>query len=374
MPEKRDYYEVLGVDRSASDEDIKKAFRRLAKECHPDLHAGDKEAEARFKEVNEAYEVLSDPQHRSQYDQFGHAGPQGFGGFGGFQGGFGGFEDIFESFFGGDIFGGRRGRTGPQRGRDVEVNLRITFEEAAFGAKKSVTVNRQEHCETCGGSGAKTGTRRETCSQCRGTGQVRQVRQTILGQTVTSSPCPACSGTGSVVKEPCADCRGTGRVMRQRTISLDVPPGIDDGQSISLRGQGEAGYREGPSGDLLVHIAVQPHKLFVRDGYSVKCEVPITFTQAALGAEIEVPTLDGRVRYEIPEGTQTGTVFRLRNRGVQKLHSTDRGDMYIRVNVEIPQRLTRAQKDILRKFEQAASGREYKDQRSFIDKVKELLG
>ena len=241
-------------------------------------------------------------------------------------------------------------------------------------ARKKRDREPQERCETCGGSGAKAGTQRETCSQCRGTGQVRHVRQTILGQTVTSMPCQACGGTGSVVKEPCADCRGAGRVVRQRTISLDVPPGIDDGQSISLRGQGDAGYREGPSGDLLVHIAVQPHKLFIRDGYNIKCEVPITFTQAALGAEIEVPTLDGRVRYEIPEGTQTGTVFRLRNRGIQKLHSTERGDMYIRVNVEIPQRLTRAQKDILRKFEQATSGREYKSQRSFIDKVKELFG
>jgi molecular chaperone DnaJ len=344
----------------------------MAKECHPDLHAGDRESEARFKEVNEAYEVLSDPQRRAQYDQFGHAGPQNFGGF---QGGFGGFEDIFESFFGGDLFGGgRRSRTGPQRGRDVEVNLRITFEEAAFGAKKNVNVNRQENCENCGGTGARPGSRRETCAQCRGTGQVRQVHQTLLGQTVTTSPCSACGGQGTVVKDPCPECRGSGRVARQRVISIEVPPGIDDGQTISLRGQGEAGFREGPPGDLQVHIAVQPHKIFVRDGYNIRCDIPVTFTQAALGAQIEVPTLDGRVKYQIPEGTQTGTVFRLKNRGIQKLHSAERGDMFIQINVEIPQKLTHAQKEILRKFDESASGKEYKDQRSFVEKVRELFG
>jgi len=376
LPDKRDYYEVLGVSKTASEDEIKRAFRQQAKKYHPDLNPGDKEAEAKFKEVNEAYEVLSDATKRSQYDQFGHAASQpGFGG--GYGGaGFDGFDmgDIFESFFGGSPFGGgRRASNGPVRGNDLEVTVTLTFEEAAFGCKKEFTVNRQEPCDTCSGTGAKPGTEKKTCSACNGTGQTRQVRQTILGQTVSVGPCPQCHGEGSIIEQPCESCHGTGRRYKRRTMTVDVPAGIDDGQSINLRGEGDPGQRGGANGDLYVHIRMLPHALFVRQGYDVYCDIPVRYAQAVLGDELELPTLHGNVKYKIPEGTPSGKVFRLRNQGIQKLRSNVRGDMYVKINVEIPTKLSRQQRDLLRKFDESMTGKEHKDMRNFADKVRDFV-
>lgn len=377
MAEKRDYYEVLGVSKDASDADIKSAYRKMAKKYHPDLHPGDKEAEANFKEVSEAYEVLSDSTKRSNYDQYGTADPSqgGFGG--GYAGGFGGdgfgFGDIFESFFGGDVFGGGRTRNGPRQGRSLEVDLTITFEEAAFGAKKEINVTREENCPDCHGTGAKDGTAKETCSECGGRGTVYRVQNTPLGRMQTQSACPKCGGTGTIIKDPCTKCSGRGRIRRAAKISINVPAGIDNGQKISLRGEGEPGVNGGPAGDLYVRIIVRPHKIFRRDGYTVHIDMPIPYSVATLGGEVEVPTLDGKVKYNIPEGTQTGTAFRLRNKGIQVLQGRSRGDMIVHVNIEVPKGLTQEQKDLLRAFEDSLTGKEYKEQKSFIDKIKDLF-
>ena len=375
MAVKRDYYEVLGVDRKATADDIKKAYRKLAKECHPDLHPDDKTAEARFKELNEANEVLSDPDKRARYDQFGMDGPNmggfdpsGFGGFGGFGGGMGGFEGIFDQLFGG-MGGARQTRNAPRAGNDLRYNLRITFEEAAFGVKKSFDFTREENCDTCHGSGAKPGTPTETCTTCKGTGQVR----VSAGFMVTVRPCTACGGTGKIIKEKCADCGGTGRVRKKRTANVNVPAGIDDGQVIIMNGQGEPGFNGGPNGDLQIVISVRPHKLFRRDGQDLYLNMPISFTQAALGANIEVPTLSGKITYRIPEGTQSGAVFRLKGYGIQQLRGSAKGDLILTVQVEIPKKLNDKQKNILREFEQSLSGKEYADSKSFLDKVKDLF-
>ncbi len=375
MAVKRDYYEVLGVDRKASAEDIKKAYRKLAKESHPDLHPDDKTAEARFKELNEANEVLSDPDKRARYDQFGMDGPNmggfdpsGFGGFGGFSGGMGGFEGIFDQLFGG-MGGARPTRNAPRAGNDLRYSLRISFEEAAFGAKKSFEFTREENCDTCKGTGAKPGTHAETCPTCKGTGQVRA----SAGFMVTVRPCAACGGTGKIIKERCADCSGTGRVRKKRTASVNVPAGIDDGQVIIMNGQGEPGFNGGPSGDLQIVITVRPHKLFKRDGQDLYLNMPISFTQAALGADIDVPTLQGKVKYRIPEGTQSGAVFRLKGYGIQQLRGSGKGDLILTVQVEIPKKLNDKQKNLLKEFEQSLSGREYADSKSFLDKVKDLF-
>ena len=378
MAEKRDYYEVLGVNKDASDAEIKAAYRKLAKKYHPDLHPDDKQAEAAFKEVNEAYEVLSDSTKRSNYDQFGTADPSQ-GGFGGGYGGAGfggdgfGFGDIFESFFGGDIFGGGRSRNAPRQGRSLEVDLTITFEEAAFGTKKTITVPREENCPDCKGTGAKDGTAKETCPDCKGSGTVYRVQNTPLGRMQTQSACPKCRGTGTIIKETCPKCAGRGRVRRAARLSINVPAGIDNGQKISLRGEGEPGVNGGPAGDLYVRIVVRPHKLFRREGYNVHCDMPIPFAVAALGGEVEVPTLDGKVKYTIPEGTQTGTAFRLRNRGIQVLQGKSRGDMIVHAHIEVPRGLNQQQKDLLRAFEDSLTGKEYKEQKSFIDKIKDLF-
>ncbi len=372
MASKRDYYEVLGIDRKASTEEIKKAYRKLAKESHPDLHPHDKEAEARFKEINEANEILSDPEKRSRYDQFGMEGPAGAGGFGGFGGfnasGMGGFESIFDQLFGG-MGGGATRRGGPRRGSDLRYDLRITFEEAAFGCKKSFDFTRRERCEACHGSGAKAGTQPQTCPTCRGSGQVRAGG----GFMVTVRTCPTCGGSGKIVKDPCQDCSGSGHVRKKRTASVNVPAGIDDGQVIVMNGQGEPGENGGPDGDLQIVVTVTPHKLFVRDGTNLYLEMPISFTQAALGAEIDVPTLSGYVKHRIPEGTQAETQFRLKGQGVQRLNSSVRGDLILKVRVEVPRRLSDKQKDLLRQFENSASGREYEGQKSFLEKVKSLF-
>ena len=328
MADKRDYYDVLGVSKDASADDLKKAYRKLAKQYHPDMNPGDKTAEAKFKEVNEAYEVLSDSTKRQRYDQFGHAGVDpsyGAGaGAGSFGGGFGGFDvgDIFESFFGGGFggFGGGSSRprnpNAPIRGNDINVTVGLSFMEAAKGCKQQITVQRLEKCETCGGSGAKKGTSPETCPECGGTGQVKVQQRTPIGVIQTTRTCTKCSGKGKIVKEPCGDCRGMGRVRHTRTLEVSVPAGIDDGQTFVLRGQGDEGLNGGPSGDVNIMVTLRPDTLFERDGFDVWCDIPITFTQAVLGDEIVVPTIDGKVKYNVPEGTQSGTVFRLRNKGI----------------------------------------------------------
>ncbi|MBR2131685.1 MAG: molecular chaperone DnaJ [Oscillospiraceae bacterium] len=377
MADKRDYYEVLGVQKGASDAEIKKAYRKLAKENHPDLNPDNKEAEARFKEVNEAYEVLSDSDKRQRYDQFGFAGVDPNYGAGGFGGGFdGGFDfgdlgDIFGSFFGGG-FGGGGGRTrnGPQRGESIRMRLTLTFEEAAFGCEKDVTVERVEQCETCHGSGAAAGTTPETCTTCHGTGQVQQRRQTPMGVFATTGPCPTCGGKGKIVKTPCTDCGGNGQVHRRKTVKVTIPAGIDDGQTISLRSQGNAGKNGGPAGDLLLVITVTPHPLFKRDGMHVYCDAPITFTQAVLGGELEIPTIDGKVKYEIPEGTQTGTTFRLRGKGIPQVHGRGRGDQYVTVHIETPRNLTREQKEALKKFSESLGERNYEEKKTIFGKKK----
>jgi molecular chaperone DnaJ len=356
MADKRDYYEVLGLRKGATDDEIKKAFRQLAKKYHPDLNPGDKECEARFKEINEAYEVLSDSEKRSRYAQFGHAGVDpNFGagsGFGGF-GGFGGIDfdlgDIFGSIFG----TGRtssRSRNAPRKGDRIHTEVTITFEEAAFGIEKEVSVSRIETCDTCGGSGCMEGTTAERCPNCNGTGTVTTQSRTPFGYMQSTSECSKCEGRGKIIHQPCQKCRGMGLIRRNKTIKVNIPAGIDDGQTISLRGQGNAGVNGGEPGDLYVTVSVARHQFFTREGNAVLYEMPITIVQAALGAEVEVPTLDGKVKYSIPEGTQTGTVFRLRGKGIPNLRGGGRGDQYVTVKVEVPTNLTGEQKDLLRKF------------------------
>ncbi|MFA7636321.1 MAG: molecular chaperone DnaJ [Monoglobales bacterium] len=373
MASKRDYYEVLGVDKSASADEIKKAYRKLAKQYHPDLHPGDKEAEEKFKELSEAYEHLSDPQKKANYDQFGHDGPQGFGGAGGF-GGFGGFDDISEIF--GSFFGGGRSsarRNGPVRGRDVEVVEVVSFEEAAFGVTREINYSHIENCPDCGGSGAKKGTSPETCSNCSGSGQVRTVQRTPFGQFQTTQPCSACNGSGKIIKEKCPTCDGKGKVRRKVTEKVNIPSGIDDGQTISVSGKGDAGSRGGPSGDLYVTVHIRPHAIFERQGTSVLCSIPITFVQAALGAEIDVPTIHGKVKMTIPEGTQPNTEFRLRGKGIPHLGTKTPGDQYVTIIVEVPKNLNSEQKETLQKFAQQLSDKNYNKKKKFSEKVKDFF-
>lgn len=382
---KRDYYEVLGLKKGASDDEIKKAFRQAAKKHHPDLNQGDKEAETRFKEVNEAYEVLSDEQKRAQYDAYGHAafdpasggGAGGFGGgFGG--GGFGGFEDIFDVFFGGGATRTTR-RNGPARGSDMRYNLSISFEEAAFGVKKEVSLVREENCAECAGSGAKKGTEAKTCPTCGGAGQVRSVQNTAFGSFSSTRPCDACRGEGKIISDPCQLCHGKGRINRSRKLNINIPAGIDSDQAITLSGEGEAGKKGGPAGDLYVYITVKPHKLFKRKNENLYIDMVIPYTTAALGGEIVVPTLKTPVKYIVPEGTQPGTVFRLRDQGIQRLRGSGKGDLYVKAVVEVPRKLTEKQKEILRQFEQTISTESKAEppsdhKKSFVDKVKDALG
>ncbi|QUH27363.1 molecular chaperone DnaJ [Serpentinicella alkaliphila] len=373
MVSKRDYYEVLGVDKGSSPEDIKRAYRKLAMKYHPDKNPGDASAEAKFKEVSEAYEVLSSPDKKQRYDQFGHAGMNGQGGFEGFGGG-AGFEDIFGDIF--DMFGGggfgRRNR-GPQKGADVKYETTITFEEAAFGTETTIQFHKDETCDTCDGTGAKPGTSVKTCTDCNGSGEVRFVQRTPLGQIVNVRPCTKCHGSGKQVEVPCSTCRGKGVERKLKKVKVKIPAGVDNGSVISLRGEGEPGLKGGPHGDLYVVIRVMDHNLFEREGYNVYCEIPITFAQAALGDELEVPTLEGKVKYKIPEGTQSGTVFRLRGRGIVHPKGHGKGDQFVKVVVEVPKKLSERQKDIIRQFA-AESGEDVHEQRkSFFEKVKEAL-
>ena len=377
MADKRDYYEVLGVEKGASDDEIKKAHRKLAKKYHPDLNRDNPEAAEKFKELNEAYEVLSDKDKRAKYDQFGFAGvdPNYGGGAGGFGGGFdmGDLGDIFGSMFGG--FGGssRSRRNAPQRGETLQQHIVLSFEEAAFGCEKEISVTRYENCESCGGSGAAEGSSPETCSYCRGTGQVTQTQRTPLGMFQTSAPCPQCQGKGKIIRNPCKKCGGVGKQRRNRTLKVNIPAGIDDGQSIRLSGQGGAGVNGGPSGDVIVTISIRPHPIFTRDGSDVICEIPISFTQAALGDTLQVPTIDGKIEYNIPEGTQTGTVFRMRGKGIQNVNGRGRGDQYVRVNIEVPKNLTHKQKELLREFENSTTDENQVQRKGFWDKVKQAF-
>ncbi len=380
MAEKRDYYEVLGVNKSASGDEIKRAYRKLAKKYHPDLNPDDKEgAEKKFKEATEAYEVLSDAQKKQQYDQFGHAafdqaagGGYGAGGFGGFDG----FDmgDIFSSFFGGGFGGGQRSNpNAPKRGRDLSYNVDLTFEEACFGVEKDISINHLEKCTSCGGNGAASGTSPETCPVCHGSGQVRAVQRTAFGSFQSVRPCDSCGGKGTIIKTPCADCHGEGSVRKPKKVRVKIPAGIDDGQQVYVRGEGDAGFKGGASGDLILNIRVRRHKLFVRQGYDVLCDYPISFVQATLGAEVQVPTVDGKVSYTIPEGTQPGTVFRLRGKGIPKINSTQRGDQYVTVKVEIPKGLSEKQKAMLREFDDNVEPSKYKQSKTFFEKMKEIF-
>lgn len=373
MAEKRDYYEVLGVSKGASEDEIKKAFRSMSKKYHPDLNPNNKEAEEKFKEVNEAYQVLSDADKRSKYDQFGHAGVDpNFGAGGGYGGAGFDFGDIFGDIFGGGFggFGGGRRRSGPRRGNDIRQVIDITFEEAAFGCDKQMNIQTQEKCETCGGSGAKKGTSAETCPNCHGSGRVQTQQRTILGYMTTETTCPNCHGEGKIIKEPCRDCRGTGKVRKSKTIEVHIPAGIDDGQTIQLTGKGEAGDKGGPNGDLLLTVRVRKHAIFEREGNNVYIDMPITFVQAALGATVKVPTLDGLVELDIPEGTQTGSRFRMKGKGIPFLRSKSRGDQYVTVNVEVPRNLTARQKEILKGFDE---DKNYKQKKTFSEKMKDFL-
>ena len=367
--QKRDYYEVLGVSKGASEDELKKAYRRLAKKYHPDLNPGDKAAEASFKEVNEAYEVLSDKDKRARYDQFGHAGVDpnfGAGGpggpFGGFTGDFGDLGDIFGSFFGGGFggFGGAAAsaRSGPQRGESLRVNLTIDFTEAAFGCEKEISLTRLESCDTCHGTGCEPGTTAEVCPDCGGSGVVRTQKRTPFGVMSTTGECSRCHGTGKIIHQPCKTCGGSGLARKQKKITVNIPAGIDDGQAISLRGQGNAGRNGGSAGDLIVNIRVRPHPVFVREGSDVLMEQEVTFNQAALGAELEIPTIDGKVKWTLPAGTQPGATFRLRGKGIPSLRGRGRGDQFVTVKVTVPTNLTEAQKEALRAFGDTMEGKE----------------
>ncbi|MDR1569323.1 MAG: molecular chaperone DnaJ [Oscillospiraceae bacterium] len=371
---KRDYYEILGIDKGAPDTDVKSAYRKKAKQHHPDLHPGDKEAEDRFREINEAYEVLSDPQKRARYDQFGHDGVSQGGGPGGFDfgGDFGNFDSVIDMLFGGGM-GGQRRRSGPERGADLRYDLQISFEEAVFGARKEFRFQRQEPCDACGGTGARAGTQPQTCKTCGGTGQVRQPTNSLFGQVINVRTCSACGGTGKIITERCPKCNGSTRIRVPRTATINIPAGVDDGQGLTLSGQGEPGKRGGPNGDLIVVLSVRPHKLFKREGYDLFCEIPLSFTQAALGGDIEIPTLDGPIVHTIPEGTQNDAKFSFRGRGVQQMRGLGKGDLHVRVRVDIPRKLTDKQKDLLRAFEDSLTGREYEGRKSFFDRMKDLF-
>jgi len=370
---KRDYYEVLGVDKSADEAAIKKAYRTLAKKYHPDLNPGDAEAEKNFKEVNEAYDILSDPDKRAKYDQYGHAafdpasgmGGSGFGGFGDF-----GFDisDIFSSFFGGSSAGSSR-RNGPIRGDNVNVRLTLTFEEAVFGCKKEVSYQKIQQCSDCGGTGAAPGTSPKTCAACGGSGQVRVQQRTPFGVMQSAKTCDVCRGTGKTIENKCSRCRGTGFERVQKTLEVNIPAGIDDGQQIALRYQGSDGMNGGSAGDLNIIISVRPHSIFERDGDDLYCDVPITFAEAALGAEIDIQTLEGAQKYTIPEGTQTGTTFTLKNRGVARVNNPKiRGNLYLTVNVEVPKNLNAEQKSLLEKFAASCGESNYSKRTGFFKK------
>ncbi len=375
--DKRDFYEVLGVQKGASDDEIKKAYRKKAKQYHPDLHPGDQQAEAAFKEVNEAYEVLSDAQKKARYDQYGHAGVDpnfgaGAGGYGGWGAQDFDFGDIFSSFFGGG--GGRRANpNAPRRGSDATASVIISFEEAAFGCQKQIDVRVIETCRTCGGTGAEKGTSPTTCPVCHGTGQEVRQQRTPFGVMQTQTVCSRCNGKGKIIEKPCKDCRGGGQVRVATKVGVNIPAGIDDGQILTVRGKGNAGINGGPAGDLEVQVAVRPHPIFERDEYDLLCELPLTFLQLALGADIQIPTLEGPVAYTVKEGTQPGELIRLRGKGIPYVNGRGKGDLIARITVEVPRQLSAKQKELLRQFEDTMGDKNYQKRKSFFDKVKDVF-
>ena len=380
MADKRDYYEVLGLQKGASDDEIKKAFRKLAMKYHPDKNPGDKDAEDKFKEINEAYAVLSDPEQKQKYDQFGHAGvdPNSFAG-GGF-GGFGGFEDIFDMFSGafggggfGGAFGGQRRSNGPRKGNDIQKAMTIDFTEAAFGCKKQIKLTKNVRCKTCGGTGAAPGTSKKTCPNCGGTGEIRTQQRTPLGTFQSVSPCPDCNGTGQINESPCTDCGGTGRVRDTVKITVNIPAGVDNDSVIPIRGQGEPGINGGPDGDLYIVLNVRPHKLFERRGQDLWLEIPISFDQAALGDEIVVPTLEEKVSYKVPAGTQPGTVFRLKGKGIKSVRGNRKGDLYVKVTLEVPTRLNGKQKKAIQAMRDTVTDECYHKKSGFMKSIREFF-
>lgn len=385
MADKRDYYDVLGVAKTATADEIKKAYRKLARKYHPDVNKDNPEAAEKFKECSEAYSVLSDEQKKAAYDQYGHAAFQNGGagggnpfggGFGGFSGGFSGegMDDIFNMFFGG---GGRsrqsRNPNAPRAGADLRMDLEITFEEAAFGAEKEVKLTREENCSHCHGTGAEPGTKVDTCPECHGTGEVKVTQNTMFGRMVNVQTCSKCRGTGKIVSQPCKECRGTGHVKNKRTLKVKVPAGVDNGSRLRVAGEGEAGTNGGPSGDLYVYLYVKSHKLYERDGTTVYVEVPINIVQATLGAEIEVPTLYGQKKIKVPEGTQPGTVMRIKDAGIPSLRTGIKGDQLVRLKVVVPTKLNVVQKEALRKFEEVGGDSINPEAKSFFNKVKGLF-
>lgn len=381
MAEKRDYYEVLGVDKSAGASEIKKAYYKLAKQYHPDVNPGDAEAEKKFKEINEAYAVLSDDDKKAKYDQYGHAAFENGGAGGGDGAGFEGFDfgDIFSSFFGGGSsgFGGFGGggnrRNAPMRGEDIYARVTLTFEEAVRGCKKDVSFGRVQKCADCGGSGAKKGTTVETCKKCGGSGQMRVQQRTAFGMMQTMRTCDDCRGTGKIVREPCTNCRGTGYVKITKTISVSIPAGIDNGQNISIAGQGNEGRNGGPAGDLIISVTVKPHAVFERNGSDIYCEVPINYWEAVLGDEIEIPTLDGKERFTVPEGTQTGTTFTLRGKGITRVNSSVRGNLYITVKIDVPKNMNTKQKELLKELAESFGDKVQSKREGFFKKFADIF-
>ena len=383
MADKRDYYEILGLKKGASDDEIKKAFRKSAMQYHPDKNPGDKEAEEKFKEVNEAYGILSDKEKKNLYDKFGHAGVDpnaGAGGFGGFGGGggttySGGFEDLFGDLFGGMFGGGgARRRNGPQKGHDLQMGLRIKFKEAAFGAKKKIKLKKNVECTACHGTGAKDGTEKKTCPSCNGTGQVQTMQRTPLGSFSSVSACPDCGGTGEIIETPCPKCNGAKTIKKEVTISVDIPAGVDNDSVIPLRGQGEPGTNGGPAGDLYIVIQVEPHEIFVRTGNDLRLDIPITFEQAALGATLIVPTLKEKVSYKISPGTQPDTVFRLKGKGMKALKGNKYGDIYVKVILEVPTKLNGDQKKKIKDMSAAIGPDAYEKKGKFSKILEKMFG
>ncbi len=380
MADKRDFYEVLGLQKGASDDEIKKAYRKLAKQYHPDLNPGDAAAEARFKEVGEAYEVLSDSQKKARYDQYGHAGvdPNFGGGYGGGVdfGDMGDIGDIFSSIFGGGFGGGFGGNSrranpnAPRRGGDASASVIISFDEAAKGCKKKIGVQRIASCPDCGGSGAKAGTSPQTCPQCGGSGYETRQQRTPFGVMQTQAPCSRCQGKGRIIESPCAKCGGQGRIRQTEQVGINIPAGIDDGQVINIPGKGSAGVNGGPAGDLQIQVTVRPHPLFERDGFNIWYELPITYTQAALGDKVDIPTLDGRMEFDIKDGTQPGDVLRVRGKGIPYLNGRGTGDLLLKIVVEVPKNLSKEQKKLLKEFEEASGDKNYQKRKSFFDKIK----
>ncbi|MFE5319954.1 molecular chaperone DnaJ [Paenibacillus sp. NPDC056579] len=368
---KRDYYEVLGVGKDASQDDIKKAYRQMARQYHPDVNKAD-DAEQKFKEAKEAYDVLSDDQKKAQYDRFGHVDPnQGMGGGFGGNADFGGFGDLFDMFFGGQ--GQRRNPNAPQRGNDLQYTLTIEFKEAVFGKETDIHIPRTETCDTCHGNGAKPGTKPETCTTCKGTGQQEVVQNTAFGRIVNRRVCSTCGGQGVTIKEKCGTCHGSGKVKKQRTIHLNIPAGVDDGAQLRVSGEGESGTRGGPSGDLYVVIRVKPHDFFEREGDDIYCEIPLTFAQAALGDEIEIPTLTEKVKLKIPAGTQTDTYFRLKGKGVPRLRGYGQGDQHVKVVVVTPTNMNEEQKELLREFSRLSGENTHEQQQSIFERMKKAF-